>query len=547
MAIGPIEWIQLTPVWLPFIGALIIALLGKFWQDRRKTLVGILAAFFFIVSLFIVLWPFLIVTPWGSTYGLYWQLFHNGWTPIEIWYWPLGAYNAATGATFFRIDILTVYIAVIFIFLAFFVALYSIKYMDHDTRLPLYYALLLTLIGGMIGVVFAGDFFTLFILWETMSISSYVLVAFRRDEDEPIEAGIKYLLLSAVGSTLILFTMSILYGVTGTLNLYEIGAALNALLAAPPPASSAIYGVLIFTIVGLVIGFGVKAAIAPLSTWLPDAHPAAPSGISAMLSGVVIMTGAYAIIRLLVLFYDPYVFTYYGAVLSWFALFTMIYGNLMALTQKDLKRLLAFSTIVNVGFIIFGFSIAMMPLALWLPTSAAVENALVYSVTGSLAHIFSHMLAKGMLFLIAGIFLHQIGTRDFDKLQGIGRRMPFVMFCFTIGALSLAGVPPLVGFYSKFYIIWGSIVASTYLATIIMVLMSAFSVVYYLRMIQILVFAEPSPEAATAERPHWLFLFVIGALMIFIILFGLFPGLFIDFATQAAYGALQPLFPVPTP
>ncbi len=296
-----------------------------------------------------------------------------------------------------------------------------------------------------------------------------------------------------------------------------------------------------------IAGFGLKAALVPFHAWLPDAHPAAPSGISAMLSGVVIMTGAYAIIRLLVLFYDPYSFTYYGAVLSWFALFTMIYGNLMALTQKDLKRLLAYSTIVNVGFILFGFSVAMMPLALWLPTQTAIEYALLYSVTGSLTHIFSHMLAKGMLFLIAGIFLHQIGTRDFDKLRGIGRRMPFVMFCFTIGALSLAGVPPLVGFYSKFYIIWGSIIASTYLATIIMVLMSAFSVVFYLRMIQILVFSEPSPEAATAERPPRLLQFVVGVLMVFIILFGLFPGLFIDFATQAAFGALQPLFPVPTP
>ncbi|MFW9934303.1 MAG: complex I subunit 5 family protein [Candidatus Thorarchaeota archaeon] len=544
MAIGPIEWIQLIPLWLPFVGALIIALLGKFWQDRRKTILGILAAVFFLISLVFVLSPVLIdLGPLGSTYGLYWQLFHNGWTPIDIWYWPLGAYDAATGATFFRIDLLTVYMAVIFLFLAFFVSLYSIKYMEHDTRIPLYYALLLTLIGGMIGVIFAGDFFTLFILWENMSISSYVLVAFRHDEAEPLEAGIKYLLLSAVGSTLILFTMSILYGLTGTINLYEIGVAITALLAGPPAASSPIYGVLIFTIVGLIIGFGVKAAIAPLCTWLPDAHPAAPSGISAMLSGVVIMTGAYAIIRLLVLFYDPALFIYYGVVLSWFALFTMIYGNLMALTQKDLKRLLAFSTIVNVGYIIFGFSIALMPLTLWLPTQASVDSALLYSVTGSLAHIFSHMLAKGMLFLIAGIFLHQIGTRDFDKLQGIGRRMPFVMFCFTIAALSLAGVPPLVGFYSKFYIIWGSIIAQTYLASIIMVLMSAFSVVYYLRMIQILLFAEPSPEAATAERPHWLFLFVIGVMMVFIILFGLFPTIFIDFATQAAYGALQLLPP----
>ncbi len=537
MAIGPLEWIQLTPLWLPFLGAPLMAILGKFTKERQKILFGSLTVIFFFISLLIIVIPFQIVTPWGTISGLYWQLTNAGFTPIDIWYWPLGAYDAATGATFFRIDILTVYMSVIFIFLGLFVALYSIKYMEHDTRLSLYYALLLTLVGGMVGVVYAGDFFTLFVLWETMSISSYVLVAFRKDEAEPLEAGIKYLLLSAVGSTLILFTMSILYGMTGTLNLYEIGPVITALMASPPAATSPIFGLLIFSIVGLVIGFGVKAAIAPLSTWLPDAHPAAPSGISAMLSGVVIMTGAYAIIRLLLLFYNPYDFNYYGAVISWFALFTMLYGNLMALTQKDLKRLLAYSTIVNVGYIFFGFSIAMMPLLDWLPSTAA-SNAMLFAVTGSLYHITSHMLAKGMLFLISGIFLHQLGTRDLDKLRGVGRRMPFVMFCFTIAALSLAGVPPLIGFYSKFYIIWGSIIATAYLATIILVLMSAFSVVYYLRLIQILVFSEPSPEAATATRPHWILLFVIGILMILIIFMGLFPGFFINVATQAAQGAL---------
>jgi multicomponent Na+:H+ antiporter subunit D len=537
MTIGPLEWIQLIPLWILFVGALLIALLGRLTKERAKVVMGALSALFFFISLLFLVLPFPLVTPFGTTYGLWYQIVNNGYNPINIWYWPLGAYDAATGASFLRIDLLTVFIAVLFSFLAFFVSLYSIKYMEHDTRLSLYYGLLLTLVGGMIGVVMAGDFFTLFIFWETMSISSYVLVAFRRDEAEPLEAGIKYLLLSAVGSTLILFTMSILYGITGSINLYEIGSVLSTLA---PTTTSPLYGLIVLTIVGLVIGFGVKAAIAPLATWLPDAHPAAPSGISAMLSGVVIMTGSYAIIRLLVLFYDPYTFIYYGTILSWFALFTMIYGNLMALTQKDLKRLLAYSTIVNVGYIIFGFSIAMMPLFFPSPPYPAetYEAALTYSVTGSLFHITSHMLAKGMLFLISGIFLHTLHTRDLDKLRGAGRRMPFTMFCFTIAALSLAGVPPLIGFYSKFYIIWGSIVAGTYIATIILVLMSAFSVVYYLRMIQVLIFSEPSPEAATAKEAHPLLLFTIGVLMVFIIGIGLFPIFFLDVATLAAQSVL---------
>jgi multicomponent Na+:H+ antiporter subunit D len=530
MAIGLEQWIQLIPLWLPFIGALIIGLVGTRTKERGKSALGGLATVFFFVAL-----VFLVL--------LWYEVFNNG--PITIWYWPQGALDATTGATFFYIDFLTVYLAVVFVFLGFFVSLYSIKYMEHDTRLSLFYALLLTLVGGMIGVVMAGDFFTLFILWEVMSISSYVLVAFRKDEAEPLEAGIKYLLLSAVGSTLILFTMSILYGITGTINLYAIGPALAALFTPLPAATSPLYGLVLFTMVGLIVGFGVKAAIAPLSTWLPDAHPAAPSGISAMLSGVVIMTGSYAILRLFLNFYGnalvttslSYIFTYYGMILSWFAIFTLIFGNLMALTQKDIKRLLAYSTIVNVGYIIFGYTITMMPLLYWTYGTEA-PLAVEYALTGSLFHITSHMLAKGALFLISGIFIHQLHTRDLDQLRGAGRRMPITMFCFTIAALSLAGVPPLIGFYSKFYIIWGSIIAGTYISTIILVLMSAFSVVYYLRMIQVLVFSEPSSEAATAKDPHPLMLFVIVVLTLFIIGIGLFPTFFLDVVRLAAESAL---------
>lgn len=534
MTIGLNEWLQLAPLWLPFLGALLVAVIGRTLKDKRQAILGAITAVFMF---------FTIV----SIINLYFQLLIQAipFNPIQIWYWPSGAYDAATGATLIHIDMLSIFISVIFAFLGFFVAIYSIKYMEHDTALSFYYALLLALVGGMIGVVYAGDFFTLFIFWETMSIASYALVAFRKDEAEPLEAGIKYFLLSAVGSTLILFTMSILYGLTGTINLYEIGAQLAALFTPAPAAGSPLYGLVLFTIVGLIIGFGVKAAIAPLSTWLPDAHPAAPSGISAMLSGVVIMTGSYAILRTLLAFYGSavdsgsltYVFNQYGAIISWFALFTMIYGNLMALTQKDIKRLLAYSTIVNVGYIIFGFAMAMMPLLNWLPTNIA-NSAAEYALTGSLYHIASHMLAKGMLFLISGIFIHALHTRDLDKLRGAGRRMPITMLCFTIGALSLAGVPPLVGFYSKFYIIWGSVVAGAYLAAFILVIMSAFSVVYYLRMIQILVFSEPSPEAAKVRETHPIMWVPIIILTIFIIGMGLFPAFFLDVATWAAQTAL---------
>jgi len=160
MAIGIEQWILLIPLWLPFIGALIIGLIGTRIKERGKAALGGLSAFFFFVAL-----VFLIL--------LWYQVLGGG--PITIWYWPQGAFDATTGATFFYIDFLTVYMAVVFAFLGFFVSIYSIKYMEHDTRLSLFYALLLTLVGGMIGVVMAGDFFTLFILWEVLLLRLYSL------------------------------------------------------------------------------------------------------------------------------------------------------------------------------------------------------------------------------------------------------------------------------------------------------------------------------------------------------------------------------------
>ncbi len=520
MSVGLTEWFYLLPLVLTLGGALIVGLLGKVLKGRRGDVaLGVVTAVFMFLALV-------------SIVNLYYILMYANWSPLLIWYWPPGpVFDPTTGATCINIDILAVYMSVVFVFLGLFVAIYSIKYMEHDDGMGLFYPLLLTLVGSMVGVVYAGDFLTLFIFWESMSVSSYALVAFRKEETEPIEAGLKYFLLSAFGSTLILFSMSYLYGLTGTLNLAQIGANLALL-----PAGGAWMNVATITIMGLIIGFGIKAAIAPLCTWLPDAHPAAPSGISAMLSGVVIMTGSYAILRLFGYFFSPTVYPVYGYILSWFALFTMIYGNLMALTQKDIKRLLAYSTITNVGYIIFGFAVGMMPLTHIDPNAA--ELARYLSVTGGLFHITAHMLSKGMLFLCAGVFLHEIGTRDLDKLKGIGRKMTVTMVCFDIGALSLAGVPPLIGFFSKFFIIWGSIVAGWYLAAAILVLSSAFSVVYYLRMIQILVFAEPSPEALKAQRASPVMLFSIVVLTLFIVGIGLFPEFFLRVAELAAKAAL---------
>jgi len=178
-------------------------------------------------------------------------------------------------SSLFEIDTLGIFMATLFLFIGLLTSVYSVKYMERDTRLAEYYILLMLMVAGMLGVVFAGDFFTFFIFWEIMCLSSYVLVAFRKERWEPVEAGFKYLIMSASGSAMVLFAMSLLYGMAGTLNFAYVRLALS---------KPQLGGWALMAMVLVIVGFGIKAAVAPLHTWLPDAHPAAPSSISAMLS-----------------------------------------------------------------------------------------------------------------------------------------------------------------------------------------------------------------------------------------------------------------------
>jgi multicomponent Na+:H+ antiporter subunit D len=496
----------LDPLYIPIIGALLVLLIGlgmKRAERVCKNICGIIATIFIFLTLGSLL---IYVLPLVNQYGVI-VVYYSTFTP------PLG--------TCLEIDMFSWFMMLVFTSLAFLVAIYSISYMKDDSGLDKYYALLLTILFGMNGIVMAGDFFTLFLMWETMAISSYVLVAFRKDQWEAVEAGMKYLLMSAFGSTLILFTMSLLYGLTGTLNLAYMAAALRS--ASPTP--------MLYIIISLlIVGFGVKASIVPLHTWLPDAHPAAPTGISALLSGVVIKTGIYAILRLLLLFFSPLVFINYGLIVAVFAVLTMTVGNLMALLQDDIKRLLAFSSIVNIGYILVGMAVGMLPVG---------TDAQTLGVTGALFHVLNHSMMKGLLFLAAGVYIHAAGTRSLNAMRGVGRKMKLTSFCFAIGILAMIGVPPLSGFYSKFIIIWATIVANQPIIAALTLLNSAFSVAYYLRLLHILVFATPEGEILMVKEKASSMLVPVVLLAAGIILIGLFPGLFISWAQGAAGAAIS--------
>ncbi|MEM3081795.1 MAG: NADH-quinone oxidoreductase subunit M [Nitrososphaerota archaeon] len=407
------------------------------------------------------------------------------------------------------VDLLSIYVAAIFVGVGFLAAIFSVGYIEE--RRAEFHPLLLALVTGMVGVTFSGDLVTFFIFWEMMSIASYLLVAFRYRTWEAVEASFKYLIMSAAGTASILFAMSLLYGMTGTLEIARLAQALSTSIAAQEAWSY-------LSIALLVTGFGVNAAMVPFHSWLPDAHPAAPSSISAMLSGVVIKAGVYAMFRLLTGVFPPILFDWRLA-LAIFAILTMTMGNLLALLQEDIKRLLAYSSIAHIGYIVFGLSIAT-----------------VTGVAGGLFHVLNHALIKALLFLGAGAFIHATSTRNIEDLAGIGRKMPLVATCFTIGLFALAGIPGLNVFWSEFTIVTAALAAGSIYTplAIVMVVNILIGVAYYLRLVQS-IFFKPVTEVSSGVHgvsPTLALPLIILAIAGIVI--GIYPTPVLDLVTNIA-------------
>jgi proton-translocating NADH-quinone oxidoreductase chain N len=448
----------------------------------------------------------------------------------------LSDYGPALGGVQLYADELSVFFSLLFCGLGLLAAIYSVKYMEVDTGLEKYYSLLLILVAGLVGVSFSRDFFNLYVFWEMMCISSYTLVTFRKYRWEPVEAGFKYLIMSTIGSLFALYGISVLYGLTGTLNFGAIASMMPAL------RERATLLTFYLIIAMLVSGFGVTAAVVPLHTWLPDAHPAAPSPISAMLSGVVIKAGVYAISRSLFTIFSPFSFDY-GTLLMILGVLTMTIANLAALMQRDIKRLLAFSSIVNIGYILSGLGIGAYILTNYYSSSPQIATgAAIFAVMGALFHLFNHALGKGLLFLGSGCFVHELETRDISKLEGVGRRMTWTGISFSLGLLALAGVPPLSGFWSKLFIILAgfSMPESGLMkaVSIAIVVNSIFAASYYLWLMQRIMLKKPSEKVGEASEAHPLMVLPLLILATVLVVVGLWPGAIIQFAEGAARALL---------
>jgi proton-translocating NADH-quinone oxidoreductase chain N len=406
--------------------------------------------------------------------------------------------------------------------LGFCVVLFSLPYMKNENGEEKYYALLLMLIGSIIGLGCSMDLFNMWVWFELMAISSYFLVAFYNEQPASLEAGFKYLTQSAVGSALVLFGIAILFASTGAISFWGIWSAAAG-------GSSLIY-------VGaglIIIGFGIKAALVPLHTWLPDAHSQAPSGISAMLSGIVIEAGLLAILRSLSVLGQTKFPS--GTVLLVFGCVNILVGNLLALRQKEVKRMLAYSSIAQVGYMLVSFGVAIL-------SSSYVAAA------GGFFHMFTHAMMKGLAFLAAGTFLYvlHIGRGDhlplvLDDLNGAAKKYPLVAFLLSLALLGLGGLPPLAGFMSKWQILAATATAGGKLMIGIVVfvaLNSVLSLGYYVPVINRLYRVNVSDTVLAGQRVQWVMVLPMIILALGIVVIGIWP-VFANFITYNAAASLM--------
>lgn len=435
------------------------------------------------------------------------------------------------GMVTLRFDGLSLLLAAVVLGLTTLVVLYSLRYMAGERNVEKYDATLLIMSAVMVGLGCAADLFNLWVWFETMAIASYLLVAFYSQRKASLEAGVKYLVQSAVGSVLVLMGIALVFGATGALDLAEIQA-----LAPQDPAQR----LLLAAGALLVVGFGVKAALVPLHTWLPDAHAQAPSGISALLSAVVIEAGLIAMLRALSGLAATAVS--WGQLLMIAGVVNMIAGNLLAMRQSQVKRLLAYSSITHVGYMLVGLGVAL--------TAGSLNGA-----TGSYFHVLSHGMLKGLAFLAAGALLYALHAASrsdapllVSDLSGAAGRYPLVALAFSLSLLGLGGIPPLVGFLSKWQILVAGAQTRSLLVLAVVVITavnSVFSLVYYAPLINRMYRREPSAAVATAvARDVRIPLSMSLPLLLLataVVIVGLWPALF-GWLVQPAGEAFLQLF-----
>jgi len=474
---------------LPLVSALKISLFGRFYKYLGDILVNATNLFLIILSFFV--------------------LYKLNITDMLMLKYDVGGWKIPYGITLV-VDHFSVIMLLVINIISFFVSIYAISYMEKYSDKWKYYTLYMLMISGMNGVVITGDIFNMYVFLEIASIASYSLVAFGVDTEE-LEASFKYLVLGTIASTLILLSIAMVYGHTSTLNLADIAMELRN------NSYDKIFLVK-FSMLLFIIGFGIKSALVPFHSWLPDAHPSAPAPISAMLSGVLIKTlGVYTLTRI---FFNIFLVSKnFLDLIYWLGIISILVGGVLTLYQLDFKRLLAYSSISQVGYIFLGLSLAT-PLG----------------ILGGIFHLVNHSVIKSLLFLASGALEHNFGTRDLRKISqnsvNVNEQMPITSFSTFIGSLSIGGIPPFNGFWSKLIIIIACVQANNLLGGFVAIVGSLLTMAGFVKVLKYGFYGKKNGKEIETQNlnvrevPFWMKFAMIG-LVILCCLLGLliYPGI----------------------
>ncbi|MCK5507367.1 MAG: monovalent cation/H+ antiporter subunit D family protein [Desulfobacterales bacterium] len=421
------------------------------------------------------------------------------------------------------LDHLSAFVLVIITFISLIAAIYSKKSVEDqlpEKTVP-FYTLFLLLVTGLMGIVITGDVFNLFVFLEISALSCYALIAIG-EEGAPM-AAFNYIIIGTIGACFYLVGVGYLYIATGSLNMADLANILPNLYHSK---------VILVAFAFFTVGLAIKAGLFPMHTWLPDAYCTAPSAVSALIAPLMTKVAAYVMIRIMFTVFQPHfsveivpVF----AIVGWLSVMAIVWGGIKALAQTDLKRMLVYIVVAEVGYIVIGVSVANQ-----------------MGLTGAILHIMNDAVMMACLFLVSGAILYKTGTREIHQLHHLSKKMPFTMAAFTITALSMVGIPPACGFFSKWYLILGTIEAGQWVWAGALLCSSLINAVLFFRVIECAylkpmepVYANDAGETHVVSRDEapLTMLVPIVIMAALVILLGIFSGNIISSIIQFAVPA----------
>jgi len=423
----------------------------------------------------------------------------------------------------FQVDAMSALMAVIASLSALGITIYSLSAESKQSGLETFYAMLFLLIAGVLGMVVTGDLFNFFIFLEISSLAGAALVAYRIDDGVAVEAGLKYALLSTVGALAVLTAIGMLFAQYNALNMATLASRLQF---------TALDKV---ALVLLAVPLAMKCGAVPMHFWTPDTYTTAPSSVTAFLV-VSSQASLYGLFRILYTLYGD-LLQFSWATFGWFlivlGILSMFVGVTMAIPQKDVKRLMAYHAVSQTGYMLLGVGVGLAVLG----NADALAKYGKTAMAGGLFHIINHAMYKGLLFLTAGAVFYRCGTRNLNKLGGLGHTMPWTMVFFMIGALAIAGVPPFNGFASKL-LIYESVFRFSPFLSIIAMIVSILTLASFVKVFHSMFMGPPRAEfAAAREVPAPMFI-GMAILALFVVVAGLAPQPFIEHMINPAVDAL---------